>query len=220
MAAVRAGLAAAIGRPIAAVEQRTAASLAYQGLASRLLSPQVAAVLCHGVLAPAAALRWYAADGRLRLALGEGAGAAAAGDRPRAEEAADLVAEHVVGAVLTPLADAVRAHARLAPRLLYGNAASALAGAAATLAEARPEHAADAYALARLLLGRPPLRGLGGFAHAAPGPGAFTRTTCCLYYRAAAGAVCGDCPIAARGARRAAHGVRSRGSRPTPPRWG
>ncbi|GAA4936384.1 (2Fe-2S)-binding protein [Streptomonospora halophila] len=200
---MRAGLAAANGRPIAAVEQRTAASLAYQGLASRLLSPQVAAVLCHGVIAPAAALRWYVAEGRLRLALGEGAGAAAAEDRPPAEAAADLVAEHVVGAVLTPLACAVRAHTGLAPRLLYGNAASALAGAAATVAAARPEHAAGAYALARRVLERPPLRGLGGFAPAAPGPGpaVFARTTCCLYYRAAGGAVCGDCPIAARARR-------------------
>ncbi|WP_343233396.1 (2Fe-2S)-binding protein [Streptomonospora sp. PA3] len=194
--AVRAGLAAAAGLPLAAVEQRAAASLCYQGLASRLLSPQVAAALCHGVVAPPAALRWRVAGGRLRLALGEGAGAAAAADRPRAEAAADLLAEHVLSAVLVPLADALRARSRLAPRLLYGNAASALAGAASALAAARPPRAADAFTLARLLLDRPPLRGLGAFAPA--GGTGFARRTCCLYYRVPGGGVCGDCPVAAR----------------------
>ncbi|WP_238580908.1 (2Fe-2S)-binding protein [Streptomonospora alba] len=205
IASVRAGLATAAGRPVEDVEPRAAASLGYQGLASRLLSPQVAAALCHGIVAPPAALRWRVSGGRLHLALGEGAGAAASGDRPRAEAAADLVAEHVVTAVLVPAAQTLRARVRLAPRLLYGDAASALAGAAAALAADRPGLAEDAFALVRLLLERPPLRGLGAYSPTGPGdagPAVFTRATCCLYYRIPGGGVCGDCPIAAR-ARRA-----------------
>ncbi|QBI54282.1 (2Fe-2S)-binding protein [Streptomonospora litoralis] len=204
VAAVRARLAAVAGRPVADVEQRVAASVCYQGLASRLLSPAVAAALCHGVVAPVRALRWRVVQGRLRPALGAGAGAGAAvaAEGPRTEAAADAVAEHVLDGALAPLARAMRRQARLAPRLLYGNAASSLAGAVQALAAARPAHAADAWSLAQLLLERAPLRGLGAFA-AAPTPetaaaAAFTRTTCCLYYRVPGQAMCGDCVIAAR----------------------
>ncbi|GAB3451162.1 hypothetical protein GCM10027570_27390 [Streptomonospora sediminis] len=203
---MRTRLAAAAGRPLAAVEQRAAASICYQGLAARLLCPAVAAALCHGVLAPPDALQWVRRGGRLQPALGEGAGRMLDPGRPRAKAAADLVSEHVLTAALVPLAHAVRAQAALAPRLLYGNAASALAGAVQALGADRPDRAADADALARLLLQRPPLQGLGVFAPAAGDrtgqASAFTRTTCCLYYRVPGGGLCGDCAVAARTHRR------------------
>ncbi|MFB9799145.1 hypothetical protein ACFFN5_01145, partial [Streptomonospora salina] len=83
VAAVRSGLAAAAGIPAGAVELRAAASAAYQGLAARLMAPQTAAALCHGIAAPPETLRWRMARGRLYPALGGGAGAAAAAGRPR-----------------------------------------------------------------------------------------------------------------------------------------
>ncbi|MDA0563464.1 (2Fe-2S)-binding protein [Streptomonospora sp. S1-112] len=194
--AVRVRLAA--GRPLAVVEVRVAASLLFQSLASRLLSPAAATALSHGLLAPPHALRWRPAHpAGLALALDPGARPEELG-RPRPQAAAEALARHVVAGALVPAADALRAQVRLAPRLLYGNAASSLAGTVLALAGARPRLAGDALALGRALLARPPLAGLGSFTATAASATAFTRTTCCLYYRLPGGGYCGDCAVAAR----------------------
>ncbi|MFC6003909.1 hypothetical protein ACFPZ0_20545, partial [Streptomonospora nanhaiensis] len=92
VAAVRARLAA--GRPVAVVEVRVAASLLFQSLASRLLSPAAATALSHGLLAPPEALRWRPArPAGLALALAAGARPVPVAERtPRA--AAEAVARH------------------------------------------------------------------------------------------------------------------------------
>jgi hypothetical protein len=96
----------------------------------------------------------------------------------------------VVEGNLWPLVAAVRAAVRVAEGLLWGNAASALAGALGVLARARPRHAAAARRLVDELLAAPPLRGTGAF-----GPQGFRRRSCCLYYRVPGGGLCGDCAL-------------------------
>ncbi len=94
---------------------------------------------------------------------------------------------------LTPLSQAVRAVAPVAERLLWGNAASALAGAVRVLQVQRPDAAPRAAWLARELLARAPLAGTATVAPAGAAGLAFRRTTCCLYYRLPRAGLCGDC---------------------------
>jgi ferric iron reductase protein FhuF len=99
--------------------------------------------------------------------------------------------EAVLEAHLVPLAHAFRADGRIAPRLLWGNAGSALAGALRELvrwarAQGRPDVGERAAALVSGLFAHPDL------ARTVRGP-ALRRTTCCLYYRSPQGGLCGDC---------------------------
>ncbi|MFW5417998.1 (2Fe-2S)-binding protein [Nocardiopsis sp. CNT-189] len=195
VAEARARLAAGARIAPERVEARVAASLFFQGAAARLLSPAVASLLCHGVLADPESLGWRT-DG-----FGSPA-PARIGDRAHTagpDGAAAALHRHVLAAVLEPLAGAVHALVPVAPRLLWGDAASALAGALQALARARPATAAAASRTGAELLAAPPLAGLGGPAE--PGAGvaeSFVRTTCCLYYRLPGAGKCGDCALLGR----------------------
>jgi ferric iron reductase protein FhuF len=165
-------------------EPRVAASLLFQGVAGRLWSPVLAVAATHGVVPDLdpAHLYWRAmSPGPVLLAAPE------AGGLP-----ADASAVHrvVVERHLRPLAEAVRAVTPVAEGLLWGNAASALVGALAVLARARPESAKAGTRLVGELLDRPPLRGTGTFR-----PSGFRRRSCCLYYRVPGGGLCGDCAL-------------------------
>jgi ferric iron reductase protein FhuF len=110
----------------------------------------------------------------------------------RADESPDRLL-----ALLTGLADATAAYS-VSRRILWGNAASAVNGAATMIGVARPDLAARAVTAADSLLDLPPLRGSG-----VRGPdGRFRRRSCCLIYRASPGAgraaVCADCVLARR----------------------
>ncbi|MCL7378115.1 (2Fe-2S)-binding protein [Streptomyces sp. 35G-GA-8] len=94
---------------------------------------------------------------------------------------------------LVPLGEALRRDGRISPRLLWGNAGSALAGAVRELTvwgegNGRPEVAERAGELAADLFAHPDLRGTGGGV-----AGSFRRRSCCLYYRCPSGGLCGDC---------------------------
>ncbi|CAM3700185.1 (2Fe-2S)-binding protein [Nocardiopsis gilva] len=197
IADVRGRLAGRADVPEDEVEPRVAASILYQGLASRLLSPVIAAALCHDRVPDPAALHWSPVrTGPLVFALGDGPGLEAPTGRARGRGGADLVSDHVFTGVLAPIGEAIRTQVKVAPRLLWGNAASSLAGTVQQLAEARPGQAGTAMALATALMNRPPLVGLGEFAR----PGGtdarfFTRSTCCLYYRIPGCGKCGDCAL-------------------------
>ncbi|GHE06371.1 (2Fe-2S)-binding protein [Streptomyces alanosinicus] len=168
-------------------EPRVAASLAQQGLAARLWSAALGcAVLYDAVpdLGPRL-LRW---DPR----------AAAPDDlyltelHPLPGDAATLAATVLQGH-LQPLGDTLSARFGCAPGLLWGNAASALAGAAGQLdrwarVHGRTDVAARAGALTDELLAHPLLRPTG-----TRDGTAFRRRSCCLYYRVPGGGVCGDC---------------------------
>jgi ferric iron reductase protein FhuF len=86
----------------------------------------------------------------------------------------------------------------LSPRVVWGNVASAVNGAASALAAAAPDHAHQGRSLAILLLRHPALRQTSS---GEPGTVGFRRRSCCLIYRAAPdadGAVCGDCVLVGR----------------------
>ncbi|MGA5360518.1 (2Fe-2S)-binding protein [Streptomyces purpurascens] len=170
-----------------APELRVAASVAHLGLAARLWSVALGcAALYDRIPDLDARLLHWDADGSAPddLWLSD--------VRPLPGDAATL-ADTVLHGHLDPLAAALRAHHRLAPGLLRGNAASALAGAARELdrwarRHDRTDTAARARSLAAELLAHPLLAGTGTLTGTA-----FRRRSCCLYYRVPGGGVCGDC---------------------------
>ncbi|WP_370462424.1 (2Fe-2S)-binding protein [Nocardiopsis sp. FR6] len=191
---VRAHLARASRSRPGRVEWRVAASVFQQGLATRVLSPVVAAALCHGVLVDAARFHWDPhREGPMVLRTAQ----RRARPAPRGGEAvADWVEHTVVTGVLARLARGLAAVGGVAPGLLRGNTAAALAGTVRALSADRPDSAGSAHALAHDLLERPSLAGTGGYAGTDDeGLAVFRRTTCCLYYRAPGGGYCGDCAL-------------------------
>lgn len=160
-----------------APEARIAASIAQQGLAARLWSVMLGCADRYG--------RVPDLDPEL---LHWDPGAAAPDDlwlsevRPLPADPG-TVADVVLHGHLEPLAAALRTHHRIAPGLLWGNAASALTGAARVLGSS-----ARTRALTAALLAHPLLAGTGTLTGTA-----FRRRSCCLYYRVPGGRVCGDC---------------------------
>ena len=165
-------------------EPRVAASLLFQGIAGRLWSPILAAAVEHGVvpLLDPARTYWRAASPGPVLLAAPGAYGVAA----------DAASVHrvVIERHLGPLVEAVRAVTPVAEGLLWGNAASALAGALTVLSGARPAGSGPGLRLVEELLSLPPLRGTGSL-----GPRGFRRRSCCLYYRVPGGGLCGDCAL-------------------------
>jgi len=187
---VRERLAAAAGCPAAAVEFRVAASIAQLGLCARLLSP---------VLGAAATGRTLPVDvgqdrlvpalgGPFRLSLSE----AAVPEAAVAAEAATAATDALLAGPITQVVRAVEAMA-VSPRVLWGNVASAVNGAAAMIAAARPDLAGPAAETAAAMLANPALTGT---FQGRPLRG-FRRRNCCLIYRLSPGrpAYCGDCVL-------------------------
>ncbi|MFD4375095.1 IucA/IucC family C-terminal-domain containing protein [Streptomyces sp. NPDC059202] len=166
-------------------ERRVGASVAHLGLAARLWSTALGPAALSGrfpVLDPAE-LYWDPA-----LTSPDDLWWAGADTRPGTVAA---LREAVQEAHLVPLHAAFARDGRISPRLLWGNAGSALAGALRELtrwarAHDRPEAAERAAALVQGLLDHPDLAGT------VRGP-ALRRTSCCLYYRCPSGGLCGDC---------------------------
>jgi len=174
-------VAARLGAP----ERRVGASVAHLGLAARLWSTALGPAALHGrvpTLDPAE-LHWDPA-----LSAPDDLWWGGAAGRPATVAA---LRETVQEAHLVPLHAAFARDGRISPRLLWGNAGSALAGALRELtrwarAHDRPDAAERAAALVRGLFDHPDLAGT------VRGP-ALRRTSCCLYYRCPSGGLCGDC---------------------------
>ncbi|WP_372482521.1 (2Fe-2S)-binding protein [Streptomyces bambusae] len=96
---------------------------------------------------------------------------------------------------LAPWADAVRSVSGVSPHTLRGNAASALIGAHRVLLTRAPDAPYPVVPLVRALLDRPPLADAGTYRATAPGPLAYQRRSCCLYYRVPGAGTCGDCVL-------------------------
>jgi FhuF 2Fe-2S C-terminal domain len=191
------------------VERRVAASIVFLGLASRLVSPSLGAAVAGGVVPDLTldGLWWRPADGGpLPLATGPVAGTAvgelATGDQLSA--AAGLLSERCVEGLAGPLAAAFGGLFRLSPRVLWGNVASALAGAAGMLAEAVPQRAEAAGQLTAGILARGPLRGTGELVQpdASQARRFLVRRGCCLLYRVPGAGTCGDCVLTPEDVRR------------------
>jgi hypothetical protein len=189
-----------VAHVLRAPELRIAASVAQQGLAARLWSVTLGcAALYDRVPDLDPGLLHWSPD------------ASAPDDlwltqvRPLPAEPA-TVADVVLHGHLAPLATALRAHHRIAPGLLWGNAASALAGAARQLEHWAVLHgcteaAARTRTVAAELLAHPLLSGTGTLTGTS-----FRRRSCCLYYRVPGGGICGDCCFT-RPPRSSAHGA-------------
>lgn len=163
-------------------EPRIAASIVQLGHAARLWALVLGCAAAHGVVPDLGDLHQETGGGALRLPEPRGLVA------PGLDDLAPLLYRTVMDEHLAPLAAGLRV--KVAPGLLHGNAASALAEAARDLAGARPGLRVPVSGLARRLLGLGDLRGRGDFT----GPGlAFRRRTCCLYHRVPGAAPCGDC---------------------------
>ncbi|WP_436843362.1 (2Fe-2S)-binding protein [Streptomyces narbonensis] len=168
-----------------APERRVGASVAHLGLAARLWSTALGPAALYGAfpgLAPGE-LHW---DGALTSP--DDLWWSGSDTRPAT---VDALREAVQESHLVPLHAALRRDGRISPRLLWGNAGSALAGALRELtrwarARDRPEVAERAAALVSGLLDHPDLVGT------VRGP-RLRRASCCLYYRCPGGGLCGDC---------------------------
>ena len=195
---VRERLAGAADIPARDVEWRVAASIFHQGLATRLLSPVLAAALCHGAALRTDTVHWDPETTGPTVLRSNQRWADPIAPDPAA--VADHITATVLTAVLEPVAAALgavpRSTGRVAPGLLHGNTASALAGAARSLGSARPAARAGAEDVVRLVTASPPLAGTGAYTGRGPdGTAVFGRTTCCLYYRVPGSGYCGDCAL-------------------------
>jgi hypothetical protein len=171
-----------VAAALRAPEPRIAASIAHQGFAARLWAVALGCATVYGRIPDLAPHRLHwdpdaGAPDDLWLALPEPA-ESLPGD-------ARTIADVVLHGHLEPLAAALQAEYRLATGLLWGNAGSALAGAARQLGH-RTDLSARAGELAGELLAHPLLAGTLDNATR-------RRRSCCLYYRLPGGGVCGDC---------------------------
>lgn len=164
-------------------EQRVAASTFFLGFAARLWSIGLGALAGHRLLLDLNAehLLFREADGQVQLHM----------EHPVAwqgENLEQLLADMVLDAHLMPLTGALRRLAPISEKLLCGNAASALLGAARVF----DGHviSGTAWQLARRLCSDERLAGAICFNEAG-----YRRMNCCLYYRAPGGALCGDCVL-------------------------
>jgi hypothetical protein len=204
---VRERLAAAAGCPPGSVEFRVAASIAQLGLCARLLSPALAAAAAGQALpVDTAQARWVPAlGGPFRLSLPDTVLEASAvpdsavPDSAVPDSAVPDSAAAGAAATADLLAGPVTRIVRLvqamgiSPRVLWGNVASAVNGAATMIAAARSDLASPAAQAAATLLGQPVLAGTYQ-GHPLAG---FRRRNCCLIYRLSpsAPAYCGDCVL-------------------------
>lgn len=159
---------------------RIGASLVQFSHASRLWSPLLACALQYGVLPDLTDLQRSATGTELRLPVPVGA--------PVYGTLPEQLYQKVITEHLEPLAAGLRV--KMAPRLLYGNAAAALVAAAHELARARPELEDDVVAVTESLLATGELVGTGDLSGLT-----FRRRSCCLYYRVPGGSNCGDCAL-------------------------
>jgi ferric iron reductase protein FhuF len=171
------------------VPMRVATSVAQLGVVARLVAPALGAAVIMNQLLPLGPDEVWWQDrlgGPFPLSVPGRAGEALRADP-------DQLAAALVDGLLTRIID-VTTQLSVSPQILWGNVASALNGAAAMIARARPDLAASTAATAGGLLSVPPLR------HAWDGQVGqdFRRRSCCLIYQLSnqpRRAVCGDCVL-------------------------
>nr|WP_308128914.1 (2Fe-2S)-binding protein [Actinoplanes polyasparticus] len=169
------------------IGERVVASTIFLGLASRLVSPVLAAAALTGLvpLADPARLWWRPVEGGPMPIAYDGLSAAEGG----------MAIDHLVGPVL----EVFRRRFALSPQVLWGNVASALGGAAGMIADNAHDSAAAerAATIVTGLLAEPPLAGMATLHRPDPHRARWflVRRNCCLYYRIPGGGFCGDCVL-------------------------
>jgi iron complex transport system ATP-binding protein len=175
------GIVGRVRARIDASEQRVAASTFFLGFAARLWSIGLGALAGHRLLPDLAPehLLFREADGGISLHI----------ENPVAWQGDDLepvLADMVFAWHVAPLSAALRRLGPISDKLLRGNAASALLGAARVFD--RDATAGAGWQLARRLCADERLSDAILFNEAS-----YRRTSCCLYYRTPGGGLCGDC---------------------------
>jgi iron complex transport system ATP-binding protein len=171
---------------IGATERRVAVSTFFLGFAARLWSIGVGAVIGHRLLPDlgTAELSFGETGGHVTLHIAH----------PLAWQGDDLesmLADLILDGHLTPLATALNRLGSISPKLLRGNAASALLGAANVFDRHRSAGSPDsARQLAERLCADQRLSGAIRF-----GACGYRRTSCCLYYRTRNSGLCADCVL-------------------------
>jgi FhuF-like iron-sulfur protein len=211
MAAARRALAAMSGRreaalpeealPEEALPARVVASVMFLGYAARILSPLLGAAVVDGALPLVGPGRlWWRPVPAGPLPVGCTVVASLPCARLDAGEIAATLSDLAVEGLLGPVVRACRTRFALSPKVLWGNVASALAGAAGMIADTAPAHAGRAAAITARLLDRAPLAGTGTLMRPDPAVARWflRRRSCCLYYRIPGGGTCGDCVLTAR----------------------
>lgn len=195
VAGARTALARMSGLSDSALPERVVASVTFLGYAARVLSPLLGAAVVGGVL-PIVDLWWRPGPaGPLLL----GYTGARALDCAYLDDDALAVAliEVAVEGFLAPVIEVCRARFALSPQVLWGNVASALAGAAGMIADKTPDHGERAGRVTARMLGLGPLAGTGELVRPDPTSARrfLVRRNCCLYYRIPGGGTCGDCVL-------------------------
>jgi iron complex transport system ATP-binding protein len=166
---------------IGTAERRVAASIFFLGLAARLWSIGLGAVVGYRLLPDLAAeqLLFREVAGQIGLHIADPHGR-------QGDDLEPMLAGAILDGHLTPLGAALQP---ISQELLRGNAASALLGAAREYDRHRATTSpGPAGQLARRLCEHERLSGtvsFNGYNH--------RRSSCCLYYRTSNGGLCGDC---------------------------
>ncbi|MFF5449496.1 (2Fe-2S)-binding protein [Streptomyces sp. NPDC012888] len=178
-----------VGRRMGGADDRVAASTLQFGLAARMWSLGLGALALTGRVPELDPGRvwWRLPEGRsVELWLPD------PGSRPGGELGGTVLA-HLDG-----LQETLRRRYRVSAHTLRGNSASGLAGALRELLNRMPGAEPVAVPAVAALLGSGPLAGTGTFVHELGLGVAFVRRSCCLYYRAPGGGLCGDCVLRTR----------------------
>ena len=189
---VRSALAARCAVPVEAIDARAAASIHFLGLASRLVAPSLAVATLTGAVATfdVADVAWQRVDGGpVPIAVTE----PEAVPVDDAAAAAAALEQGVLNPVVAPVLAAFGAAVGVSPIVLWGNVASALAGAAAMLRRSDARLVLDPVEVAAAVFARPgPLAAAGRFGVR---DRFFVRASCCLFYRVPNAGKCGDCVL-------------------------
>lgn len=187
--------------PMADVDVRAAASTHALGLASRLVAPTLAAATLGGHVPELrlADLRWQrVADGPVPV----GVVAATGTDVATIPAAAAAMHRDVIDAAVAPLVSAFQATFALSPQVLWGNVASALAGAATMIGRSGRQARFDPRQVARHVTATGALTGMGTWTYPTTRTATrtsdglvFRRNNCCLFYKIPGGGKCGDCVL-------------------------
>jgi hypothetical protein len=187
--AARETLIGMFGLPPDQVPMRVVASVTFLGWAARIVSPLLAVVVTGGHLpAPRPDEIWWqpSPGGPLPVAY-----------EKKQEMKAEALAEVAIGGLLMPVLDTFEKRFALSRKVLLGNVASALGGAAGMIADQAPERAERAAGVVDAMLKLAPLTGTGTLVRPFDDRERrfLIRHNCCLYYRIPGGGTCGDCVL-------------------------
>ncbi len=191
---VRAAIASRAGLGAEQIEERACASIHFLALASRMLAPALgAAALCETVPdVDPDNVSWLPVDGGpIPMSWARANGTAV----NTAAEAAALIDSGILRRLVAPLAESFATTFRLSGQVLWGNAASALAGAATMLASSARSTPLDPVDVVAACVRAGALAGTGAYESTTVGSPVFRRANCCLFYRIPGAGLCGDCVL-------------------------